>query len=469
MTRRALLAALAAGAVLAAAPLPGAAPARADIVRDRQWHLDDLRLPAAWKISRGKGVTIAILDTGVDPRSENLRGRVKTGPDYVKSGAKRGDADWGRHGTDMATVAAGGGPRSGAPNGVLGVAPEARILSVRVIAEDEDPKGDSGPSDGVARAIRYAADHGAGVINMSFGRRSRRPPRRSERDERAAVRYALSKGVVVVASAGNDGDPNDRKQRGRNYVDFPAGYAGVIAVAAAGRRHTAAAFSTRHSYVTLAAPGVDIIDRADFRKYYFGSGTSQASAVVSGTVALIKAKYPKLSPAQIRQLLIDTATNRPAGGFGGAVGFGSVNPLGALRRAAQVSRKADGPRQAEAAVRPAGMEYFGSGPPRPVAAAAAAPPGLFEGRKGRRVLLGGLGVVLLLPSPFLLIGGARRVRAARRARREAAAATPVPDNDRDQRQQLDVGELPVLEHEHQRHHGQDEHLPPLEGSTAPDP
>jgi type VII secretion-associated serine protease mycosin len=481
------------GAVVAAVALAAAPPARADIIRDAQWHLDDLRLPAAWRISRGAGVTIAILDTGVDPRSDSVRGRVRTGPDYVGSGAKRGDRYWGRHGTDIATVAAGAGRRPGAPNGVLGVAPEARILSVRVIAEDEDPEfGETGRSDGVALAIRYAVDHGAGVINMSFG-----APEvdgvPGQRDERAAIRYALSRGVVVVASAGNEGDPADRRRPGRNRVGFPAGYAGVIAVGAARRDHSAAAFSTRHTYVTLAAPGVDIVDRADASFYYLGDGTSQAAAVVSGTVALVKAKYPKLSPAQIQRLLIDTASNRPKGGHGPGLGYGIVNPLGALRRAAAIA-----PRPAAAVPRYQGPRYFGQGPDRPAPAAASKQ----RGPVGRRLLLGGIGIAVLLPAPWLLVGGARSVVAARRRRRGATAepgdgspaaagsaawAPPEqrqPDqhaegegdqqgqperHDDERHHQPDGGDPPVLEHEHQRHDHEHEHgdLPPPEAAAAP--
>jgi len=419
---RAVLAAAAAAALLCAGP-----PARADVVRDAQWHIDDLRLPAAWRLSRGAGVTIAVLDTGVDPRAESLRGKVKTGPDLVRSGAKRGDRYWGRHGTDIATIAAGTGRRPGAPSAILGVAPEARILSIRVIAEDEDPEfGEAGSIDGVARAIHYAVDHGADVINMSFGAGGF-DAEPGEPEERAAVRYALAHGVVLVASAGNEGDPKSRPRRGRNRTGFPAGYAGVIAVAAVRRDHTVAKFSSRHTYVTLAAPGVDIVGRADASFYYVGEGTSQAAAVVSGTVALIRAGHPKLSPAQIQRLLVDTATSRPKGGHSAAIGFGIVNPLGALRKAGTLSPE----REAPAAPAYDGPRFFGPGPVRaaPVAAARAAA----TSGGARRALLGGLGLALLVAGAWLLLAGVRAAPSA------ALAPPPVqrqadqePEHQRDQ-------------------------------------
>jgi type VII secretion-associated serine protease mycosin len=490
LVRRALLAAVAAAALLGACP-----PARADVVRDAQWHIDDLRLPAAWRLSRGAGVTIAVLDTGVDPRATSLRGKVKTGPDLVKSGARRGDRYWGRHGTDIATIAAGTGPRSGAPTAILGVAPEARILSVRVIAEDEDPEfGEVGSIDGVARAIRYAVDHGAEVINMSFGAGGF-DAEPGEPEERAAVRYALARGVVLVASAGNEGDPKSRPRRGRNRAGFPAGYAGVIAVAAVRRDHTVASFSSRHTYVTLGAPGVDIVGRADATFYYVGEGTSQAAAVVSGTVALIRARHPKLSPAQIQRLLVDTASSRPRGGHSGAIGFGVVNPLGALRKAATLTPEPEAP------VAPAydGPRYFGPGPARTAPVAPAGAGGAAPG--GRRALLGGLGLVLLLPGAWLLLAG---VRAAAKERErpppvppgwavtvESSAAWPAApaqrqahqeaEHQRDQQRQpewhgdhrdehADLRRRPVLEHEHQRDDRDDQpnHLPPADDdATAP--
>jgi type VII secretion-associated serine protease mycosin len=388
-----LLAALSVAAILAP-------PARADPVRDQQWHLDDLRLPAAWTISRGKGVTIAILDTGVEPRDDSVRGRVTTGPDYVKAGAKRGDRRWGRHGTAMAAVAAGAGPRPGAPNGVLGVAPEARILAMRVTLERDDPKfKEQGSLGAVADAIRYATDHGADVINMSFGNEDpRHPP--GDPAERAAIRYALARGVVLIASAGNSGDPTGRGIDKGNKADYPAGYAGVIAVGATGRDHAPASFTTRHTYVTIAAPGVRIVELVEGRRYFVGDGTSPAAAIVSGTVALIKARYPKLSPAQIQQLLIHTASHRPAGGHSAALGFGIVNPLGALHGAAKLPAA-----PAPATARNDGPKYFGAGPERPTPAPVAAATGP---TLSRRLLLGGLGLALLLPGFWLLAGRTRQ-------------------------------------------------------------
>jgi type VII secretion-associated serine protease mycosin len=405
----ALLAAFTAASVCA--PVAHADPGQ---VRRAQWHLDDLRLPAAWEISRGKGVTIAILDTGVEPRDHSLRGRVTSGPDVTTSGAKRGSRLWGRHGTAMATVAAGSGPTSAAPDAILGVAPEARILSLRVILEREDPEFKKRDSSHVAEAIRYAVAHGAGVINMSFGGEDLQAA--GSASERAAVRYALARGVVLVASAGNGGDPHGREDK-HNAADYPAGYAGVIAVGASRRDHTPAVFSTRHTYVTVAAPGERVVEKVEGQRYWWADGTSPAAAIVSGTVALIKSKYPRLRPAQVRQVLVGSASHRPPGGHDAALGFGIVNPLGALRAAAKL---ASAP---AAGARPNGVpRYFGPGPGQP--ASPSSPAGI-ELRRGQRLLLGGLGVAFLVPAFWLLTArGRNRDRATHRERARRRPGRP---------------------------------------------
>ncbi|MFD8961558.1 S8 family serine peptidase, partial [Streptomyces anulatus] len=138
MTRRPhrVLAAVCAAAVLALTP---AAPAHADAIRDQQWALDAMHTDRAWKTTRGQGVTVAVLDTGVDDAHPDLTGQVLPGKDLVGFGAARGDSSWALHGTAMAGIIAGRGNGPGRSDGVLGIAPEARILPVRVILESKDP------------------------------------------------------------------------------------------------------------------------------------------------------------------------------------------------------------------------------------------------------------------------------------------------------------------------------------------
>lgn len=349
MIRRSLIpAALALGALFAVTAAP---PAAADAVRDRQWGLLALRAKEAWGTTEGEGATVAVLDTGVDPTHPDLTGQVLEGVDLVGMGAVRGDRAWARHGTAMAGIIAGHGHGSLKLGGVLGIAPEAKILPIRVILEEIDPGRDKArdtKGGALAEGIRWAADHGADVINLSLGDDSSSAHHAAAEDE--AVQYALGKGVVVVASAGNGGKTGDR-------ISYPAAYPGVIAVTAVDRKNKKASFSTRSWYATVSAPGVDVVTADPDRSYYESWGTSAAAAFVSGAVALVKAAHPNLSPAQIKNLLEDTASGSPSGGRDDSRGFGLVDPVAALHAADEMS-----PEPVLPAPVAAGSPYFGPGP-----------------------------------------------------------------------------------------------------------
>ncbi|MGK5531958.1 type VII secretion-associated serine protease mycosin [Streptomyces sp. URMC 129] len=402
---RALTAAVALGALLAAGPPLGAAPAHADSIRDQQqWALDAINAPAAWETTRGAGVTVAVLDTGVDASHPDLAGAVLDGWDFVGMGAERGDPEWAEHGTAMAAIIAGRGHGADHDDGVLGVAPEAEILPVRVLLEDDDPDRDEARetrSGALAEGIRWAADQGADVINLSLGDDSESAHPDPEED--AAVRYALSRGAVVVASAGNGGENG-------NPVSYPAGYPGVIAVTAVDRGGSPAEFSTRRWYATLSAPGKDVIVADPDRDYYTGWGTSAAAAFVSGSAALLCAAYPDLSPAQVRQLLTETAQNPPEGGRDDALGSGVVDPAAALEAAAELAASDAAP-----AAESYPGDYFGPGP-RAVESGAG-------GAAWLAPVAGALGV-LLLGAAVALVGGTARLR--RGIRRPAAGRPGVP-------------------------------------------
>ena len=323
--------------------------AHADGIRAQQWALDAMHAQEAWRTTKGKGITVAVLDTGVDSQHPDLEGNVQTGKDMVGFGARRGDRAWARHGTAMAGIIAGHGHGPGNADGVIGIAPKVKILPVRVILEDGDAartRARNTRGNALADGIRWAADHGADVINLSLGDDSKSA--HPEASEDAAVQYALKKGAVVVASAGNGGEKGD-------HASYPAAYPGVIAVTAVDRYGTRASFSTRRWYATLSAPGVDVIIADPDRKYYEGWGTSAASAFVSGAVALVKAAHPDLSPAQVKQLLEDTARNAPSGGRDDSRGFGFVDPAAAIRAGGKL--KAEGLHSAAY-----GDVYFGMGP-----------------------------------------------------------------------------------------------------------
>jgi serine protease len=336
-----LAATLLVSATVAVLSVPAAQSTRAsaptDFFRSQQWILGALHVSQAWSYSRGQGVTVAVLDTGVDGRQADLSGQVTNGPDYTGGLRHPGTRFWGRHGTSMASVIAAHG--HGRSSGIMGVAPESKILSIRAAWELADParlKGAraSRARTAVARGIRYAADHGAQVISMSLG--GGKHFYNGNRLEEAAVRYALRKGVVLVASAGNDG-------AGANRRTYPAAYPGVIAVGAVDRAFRPTSFTNRHTYVSVAAPGTQVIS-ADVagQGYVSSSGTSVSAALVAGMSALIKSRYPRLAPAEVKQALEQGATHRPAEGRSSAIGTGVADAFGALRAAALINQAEHG-------------------------------------------------------------------------------------------------------------------------------
>ncbi|MEU6392182.1 type VII secretion-associated serine protease mycosin [Streptomyces sp. NPDC046939] len=349
MNRLRRVAALAGAAALTLLP---ATAAHADSVRAQQWGLTALHTQEAWRTTKGAGVTVAVLDTGVDDQHPDLVGNVLAGKDLIGFGAGRGDRPWARHGTAIAGIIAGHGHGAGNGDGVIGIAPEAKILPVRVILEDGDAsraKARETRGNALAEGIRWAADHGADVINLSLGDDS--PTAHAEAGEDEAVQYALKKGVSVVASAGNGGQKGD-------HISYPAAYPGVISATAVDSAGNRADFSTRRWYASVAAPGRGIVTADPDRKYYSAWGTSAASAFVSGAVALVRAAHPGLSPAQIKQLMEDTAGDPPAGGRDDSRGFGMVDPAAAISAGAKLRPRTLAPASY-------GEKYFGPGPDDP--------------------------------------------------------------------------------------------------------
>jgi subtilisin family serine protease len=330
--------------------------AGAQIRAAEQAQLKTIDAPAAWRMSQGRGVTVGVLDTGVDASAADLSGSVSTGPDFTQGADPPGYQPPHLHGTFIASLIAGHGSGPGRAGGIIGVAPAARVLSVRVIPDDSEPG--VGPyntnprfADAIGQGIRYAASHGAGVINMSLG--SVQPTKAMQ----AALAYAVSRGVVVVASAGNSGAP------GQAYTpySYPASFAGVVSVAAVNDSGARAPFSDRNSSVVLSAPGVGVIGAGPGGTYLQASGTSPAAAFVTGVAALIRSAYPRLSPAQVDQAMISSAARRPAAGYSPATGFGEVAAAAALRAARLLSRAGTGAGAGLAAGR-----HFGGAVPGPI-------------------------------------------------------------------------------------------------------
>lgn len=289
------------------------------------WGQTKIRAPEAWDVTTGDpSVKIAIIDTGVDVSHPDLAANIDRSSmkNFVEPGQPPDD-DYG-HGTHVAGIAAAVGDNA---QGLAGVAYRSRIMPIRVLGVD----GTGDTWDTIA-AIEYATQRGAAVINMSLGSSD------SSEVEAAAIKAAIDAGTVVVAAAGNEAVDG-------NYVEYPASYPGVISVAAVGPDDRRAAFSNYNSWVTIAAPGVDIFSTIPTRMtalaqapavpYGFLSGTSMAAPFVAGAAALVAAQYPSWTPAQIGERLKRmarelTAPGDPIVGFDVYHGAGLLNVGGAL-------------------------------------------------------------------------------------------------------------------------------------------
>lgn len=284
-----------------------ATPAHAETIRSQQWHLTSMKADDIWKISTGKDVTVAVIDSGVD-RIPELEGQVLPGKDFATSydGDERTDYD--KHGTTMAAlIAASGKHPSG--DGAFGLAPGVKILPIRVPHEYNDT------SPSWTEAIRYAADSDAKVINISMAIPKDDPARLD------AVKYALSKGKLIFAGVGNDGNST-------NEVMYPAATPGVVGVGAVDKEGKATAESQHGSQVDLAAPGINIVTACGGKTGLCTStGTSDATALASASAALIWSIHPEWTNNQVLRVMLNTA-GKPADGAARSdfVGYGVVRP-----------------------------------------------------------------------------------------------------------------------------------------------
>ncbi|WP_290860624.1 type VII secretion-associated serine protease mycosin [Hamadaea sp.] len=354
----------------------------ADAVRGEQWQLRQLRAQQAWRWSDGSGVTVAVIDSGVDGGHPDLVGQVLPGIDFVRAGGD-GRTDAVGHGTTVAGLIAG---RSDDSAGVLGLAPGAKILPVRVL----DAKNEYDDARIVANAVRWSVDHGAAVINLSLGGSVTSP------ELADALDYAFEKDVVVVACTGNQSPPNP------DDVWYPAREPGVLAVTGLshGDGRTLWAGALTGPATVLAAPGADLVG-ARPGGYWTVEGTSFAAPLVSATAALIRSKWPDMSAANVVNRLISTADDLGPAGRDATYGYGALDPVAAL--SANVPGVLANPLDT---VPPPGKARFGkanssaTASPAATAAARAEP----ERAAGHRPLLSALpaGIAVVL----LLVGGA---------------------------------------------------------------
>lgn len=296
------------------------------------WGLEAIGAPQVWPQLTGRYITVAVVDTGVDGTHPDLVGQVMGGykPSSDEILPPNSDSSFGgAHGTHVAgTIAA---KRDG--KGIVGVAPDAKIMPI-VIFENFDPTTgdyDYVGDDEVAEGIIWAVDHGANVMNHSWGGWG------YSHTLKLAFDYALDRGVIMVVSAGND--------HSIQHFLYPANYPGVIQVAAAeyhGGQYRTVWFSSRSDAITVAAPGVkvlstvagrnsvgyeghSVVSSANNGTYHYYQGTSMAAPHVTGVIALLLEKYPNAKPWQIRRLIQQTAFDIDEPGFDYSSGYGLIN------------------------------------------------------------------------------------------------------------------------------------------------
>jgi type VII secretion-associated serine protease mycosin len=303
--------------------LVGAAgtPANAESTREQQWFLDAMKAEQMWRSSTGEGVTVAVIDSGVDPDNADLKGRVLPGKDLAEDEPGDEHTDYEGHGTGMAGLIAGTGAYNGG-KGAFGLAPGSKILPIRM--PDGSEAADMASSNKIfneklAPAIRYAADAGAKVINISQGASDGSP------QVTAAVKYALGKGSLIFAAVGNSGSTT-------NEVEYPAATPGVVGVAAVGKDLRRTAESEYGPQVDMAAPGEDMLHACGSKTGLCQShGTSDATALASASAALIWSKHPTWTNNQVLRVMLNTI-GAPTDGKkrNDAIGYGIVRPRVAL-------------------------------------------------------------------------------------------------------------------------------------------
>lgn len=281
-----------------------------------EWGLEAVQAPRAWGLSCGcSSVLVAVIDSGTDLDHPDLVDKVRTDIDYdFVNGDDCADDDLG-HGTHVSGIAA---AATNNQTGVAGLGWESSILPLKVL--DADGYGDAG---NLADAIRYAADHGAQVINMSLGGTGSCSDMWYVQN---AIDYAYEQGVVLVAAAGNTGD---------NSNTFPANCEHVLGVAATDSSGSRAYYSTWGDHVSVAAPGSSIYNTFMGGGYGYKSGTSMATPHVAGLAALLRTRYPSYTPDQIASAILDNAQDAGAAGWDQHYGCGVIDAYEALSQGAQ--------------------------------------------------------------------------------------------------------------------------------------
>ncbi|MFE4589620.1 S8 family serine peptidase [Streptomyces laurentii] len=318
--RRGFLSTMAATVVLTAGFVGTAPAALAADVQSKQWYLDAMHAEEIWKTSTGKGITVAVIDTGVNSSTPSLKGQVLKGMDNAEAKGDETD-DYTGHGTTMAELIVG----TGAGNGLKGLAPDAKVIPYRIGITELQDKEKTNASD-VEEAIRAAADSDAQIINASYGSEY------SSAAEQEAIKYAQAKGKLFFAAAGNDA------KKGNSQDSYPAAYPEAIAVASTDQNGKASEYSQHGSFVDIAAPGSDIPRWCDenFTGYCNGDGgTSAATAIASASAALIWSAHPDWTGNQVLRVMFESAGRNKdwkPGTVSNYLGHGIVRPNANINR-----------------------------------------------------------------------------------------------------------------------------------------
>lgn len=367
------------------------------------WAQRRLSLPRVWEVETGQGVTVAVIDSGIDVTRQHLDGdKVRAGPDILGPPNGPSTKDCTGHGTGVAAILAGHSV-GGLP--FAGVAPNATVLSIRTVEKGNSRDSNRGSPAQLVHALDAAVAAHVQVINISAG------IQRDEPAVRAAIENALRHDIVIVASAGNDDqDASQQKPAEAAKPCYPAAYPGVIAVAATGKNDERADISHAGSYVDIAAPGDAVMTVAANGPAIYVSvgGTSYAAPFVAGTAALVRAYRPKLTQAQVVSRILATADVLPVGRGTPQVGAGIVNPYAAVTAVIP----------AEAAA--------GAGAPSAIAAVSPASPRVVDNRARNRALAGA-GLACLL-AVLVLAVAALFPRGQQRRWRPGRTAAPVERN-----------------------------------------
>ncbi|MFE9372712.1 type VII secretion-associated serine protease mycosin [Streptomyces sp. NPDC006711] len=377
-------------------------PARADTPREQQWFLDAMKADEIWRISTGAGITVAVIDTGVDPSIPDLTGQVLPGRDFSEGQTGDAHVDYDGHGTSMAALIA--GKDADGRKGPSGLAPGAKILPIRMPKGGEaanQAEGNQRFNKAAPQAIRYAADQNAKVINISMGRNEGSP------QLTAAVQYAIGKGSLIFAAVGNSGNVN-------NEVEYPGATPGVVGVSAVSRDQRKTPESEYGPQVDMAAPGDDIVHACPGGTGLCRShGTSDATALASASAALIWSKHPEWTNNQVLRVMLNTIGGPTDGAKrNDSIGYGIVRP-----RVALVNPGDPGP----ADVYPL---------PDPPASAASPAPAPAKGAAPRAEKAAGNRPSFLLPLGIAagvgVVGALVGVWAWRRRNRQRAVIAPAP-------------------------------------------